>query len=337
MLTVHFTHEDIANAYMSPVARPEAEALYALGHLERSARQSRGAGRWVTHARAWVAARPSRHPVLQHALRISDDLMPLLLSRRAPDRGAAVPEGTRRALAALAEFRKACITPYETSIREILDETRHRYSNMVARLGLAETLERLQCKAKWEAGRLTVDYGPDREVFLDGQGLELVPSVFLSGPPQLHTRQLHTPRGRAVERTGAEHPAARPVNVMVFPVCSHGLATTALVKDAQRPTRPLPQLLGRTRAAVLERLTRPQSTSELSAALRISVTTASEHASVLRSSGLVSTTRNGSSVLHEVTPLGALMLNSPTEPARTWCRDCDERCAVGGEARELVA
>ncbi|URN17287.1 MULTISPECIES: ArsR/SmtB family transcription factor [Streptomyces] len=322
MLTVHFTHEDIAKAHMSPMACPEAEALYALGHLERSARQSRGVGRWVAHARAWVAARPSRHPALQHALHLGDDLMPLLLSRRAPDRGAAVSEETRRALAVLAEFRKACITPYETSIREMLDETRHRYSNMVARLGLAETLERLQCRAKWEAGRLTVDEGPDREVFLDGQGLELVPSVFLSGAPQLHTRQ---------DR------AARPVNVMVFPVCSHGLATTALVKDAQRPTRPLPQLLGRTRAAVLERLAQPQSTSELSAALRISVTTASEHASVLRSSGLVSTTRDGSRVRHEVTPLGALMLNSPTEPARTWCRECDERCDVGGGARELVA
>ncbi|MFV0127310.1 ArsR/SmtB family transcription factor [Streptomyces sp. HMX112] len=331
MLTVHFTHEDIAKARMSPLARPEAESLYALGHLERSARQSRGVGKWVSHARAWVAARPSRHPALQHALHISDELMPFLLSRRSPDRDAAVPEDTRRALAALAEFRKACVTPYETSIREMLDETRHRYSRMVAQLGLAETLERLQYNAKWQAGRLTVDDGPDREVCLGGQGLELVPSVFLSGTPRLYTWQ-----DREAGRTGAER-AVRPVNVMVFPVCPHGLAATALVKDAQRPTRPLPQLLGRTRAAVLERLTRPQSTSELSAALRISVTTASEHASVLRSSGLVSTTRNGSSVRHEVTALGALMLNSPTEPARAWCRDCADRCATDSPARELVA
>ncbi|MFJ8663648.1 winged helix-turn-helix domain-containing protein [Streptomyces sp. NPDC093795] len=238
----------------------------------------------------------------------------------------------RQALAALADFQKACITPYHTSIQEMLDETRHCYSDMVAQLGLAATLERLQYNTKWEADTLTVDDGMDREVFLDGRGLELVPSVFLSGTPRLHTF-----RDRTAGRTAAERAAVRPVRVLVFPVCPHGLASTALVKETQRTAKPLPQLLGRTRAAVLERLTEPQSTSELSSALRISATTASEHASVLRSSGLVSTTRNGGSVRHEVTALGALMLNSPTDPARTWCSDCADRRAVGTEAREQVA
>ncbi|WP_374985428.1 ArsR/SmtB family transcription factor [Streptomyces fradiae] len=330
MLTVHFTHEDIARTHMVPMARLGAEALFALGHLERLGQQSRGVGRWVSHARAWVAAQPSRHPGLQQALELRGDLLPFLLSRPAPDR--AVPEELRRALSALGEFQKACVVPYRTSIREMLDETRHSYSDMVARLGLAATLERLQCNAKWGAGALTVDDGTDRAVRLDGQGLKLVPSAFLSGTPRLYRWQ-----ERTSDRAPADRPSVRPVHVMVFPVCPHGLASTALVKDTQRPAKPLPQLLGRTRAAVLERLTRPQSTSELSAALSISATTASEHTSVLRGSGLVSTTRNGGSVRHEVTALGALMLNSPSEPARAWCRDCAERREVGSEAKELVA
>ncbi|MFF8602464.1 ArsR/SmtB family transcription factor [Streptomyces sp. NPDC015232] len=329
---MHFTHEDIARTHMSPGARPGAEALFALGHLERSARQNRGVGRWVSHARAWVAARPSRHPGLQQALRLREELLPLLLAEGAPERDAAAPEEVRRALAALAEFQKACVTPYTASIRELLDETRHCYSDMVARLGLAATLERLQYNAKWESDRLTVDDRTDREVFLDGQGLELVPSVFLSGVPRLYAWR----RGGA-GRTATERAAGRPVYVMVFPVCPHGLAATALVKDNQRPVKPLPQLLGRTRAAVLERLTRPQSTSELSTALRISATTASEHTSVLRSSGLVSTTRHGGSVRHEVTALGTLILNSPTEPARTWCGDCAERRTEEDRSKGLVA
>ncbi|CAL9560181.1 hypothetical protein SUDANB37_04637 [Streptomyces sp. enrichment culture] len=332
MLTVHFTHEDIARTHMVPMARLGAEALFALGHLEHLGQQSRGVGRWVSHARAWVAAQPSRHLGLQRALQLRGDLLPFLLSRPAPDRDTAVPEDIRRALGALGEFQKACVAPYRTSIREMLDETRHCYSDMVARLGLAATLERLQFNAKWEAGTLTVDDGTDRAVRLDGQGLKLVPSAFLSGTPRLYRWQ-----ERTSDRALADRPSVRPVHIMVFPVCPHGLASTALVKDTQRPAKPLPQLLGRTRAAVLERLTRPQSTSELSAALSISATTASEHTSVLRSSGLVSTTRNGGSVRHEVTALGALMLNSPPEPARAWCRDCAERRAVGSEAKELVA
>lgn len=332
MLTVHFTHEDIARTHMEPMARPGAEALFALGHLERLARQSRGVGRWVSHARAWMAAQPCRHPGLQHALRLRDELLPFLLARPAPDRDAELAPDTRRALAALAEFQKACLLPYRTSLREMLDETRLCYSDMVARLGLAATLERLQYNAKWEAGTLTVDDGTDREVFLDGQGLKLVPSAFLSGTPRLYTW-----REGAAEGGAAERRPGPPAHILVFPVCPHGLASTALVKDTQRPAKPLPQLLGRTRAAVLERLTRPQSTSELSAALRISATTASEHTSVLRGSGLVSTTRNGGSVLHEVTALGALMLNSPPEPTRPWCRDCADRRAEGTQAKELVA
>jgi DNA-binding transcriptional ArsR family regulator len=42
----------------------------------------------------------------------------------------------------------------------------------------------------------------------------------------------------------------------------------------------------------------------------ISLAAASEHASVLRDAGLITTHRNGSSVLHVLTPLGAELLHA---------------------------
>ena len=81
--------------------------------------------------------------------------------------------------------------------------------------------------------------------------------------------------------------------------------------QATRPTsgghRPPPpeSLLGRTRTAALAVIAdEPCSTSQLALRLNISISGASQHASVLRSAGLVATARVGTNVLHSVTDLG---------------------------------
>ncbi|MBO4207017.1 helix-turn-helix domain-containing protein [Micromonospora echinofusca] len=51
-------------------------------------------------------------------------------------------------------------------------------------------------------------------------------------------------------------------------------------------------------------------TSELGATARISLSSASEHATVLRAAGLITTTRRRQSVLHVLTPTGRSLLNA---------------------------
>ena len=330
MLNVHFTHEDIAKTHMAPVVHQEVEALFALELLAGPPSQGRATA-WISQARAWMRAHPFRHPDLQRVRELHGELIPLLHTGydRPDGTEVALPGEVRRALTALSEFGRACVTPYQASLRGLLRDMRRCYSEMVADYGLATALERLQYRASWAAETLSVADGTDQEVYLDGRGLALLPSVFHRGAPRLVTLQ-----SRFTEPPTAEQAEQRPTHLMVLPVCPHGLASGNLVKDVQRPPQLLPQLLGRTRAAVLSQLTRPQSTSELSGALRISATTASEHASVLRGSGLISTIRNGNSVLHEVTPLGAMVLNSSADPARLWCPNCAHRLSAPSDDRE---
>ncbi|MEV8371310.1 helix-turn-helix domain-containing protein [Kribbella sp. NPDC056861] len=84
-----------------------------------------------------------------------------------------------------------------------------------------------------------------------------------------------------------------------------------------RPTTQLPpvgnrdalvSLLGTTRAAALEACFGGCTSTGLAKRCSVSIGAASYHAAVLRKSGLITTRRTGSSVLHEVTPLGFRLL-----------------------------
>ena len=72
----------------------------------------------------------------------------------------------------------------------------------------------------------------------------------------------------------------------------------------------LAALVGRNRAAVLRTIADGCSTTELAGRVGISLAAASQHASVLRDAGLITTHRQGSAVLHVLTPLGAELLHA---------------------------
>jgi predicted transcriptional regulator len=72
----------------------------------------------------------------------------------------------------------------------------------------------------------------------------------------------------------------------------------------------LAALVGRNRAAVLRTVADGCSTTELADRVGISLAAASQHASVLRDAGLITTHRQGSAVLHLLTPLGAELLRA---------------------------
>ena len=77
-----------------------------------------------------------------------------------------------------------------------------------------------------------------------------------------------------------------------------------------RAARPLSDLLGRTRAAVLGAVRGGRTTTELAHTVGTSLGSASQHAAVLRSAGLISTHRTGPAVLHSLTPLGESLLQA---------------------------
>ena len=76
-------------------------------------------------------------------------------------------------------------------------------------------------------------------------------------------------------------------------------------------TSALADLMGATRATVLIALAKGElTTSALARTAHISVASASEHASVLRVANLITSTRQGNRVIHRLTALGTVMVES---------------------------
>ncbi|MCM2578011.1 winged helix-turn-helix domain-containing protein [Streptomyces meridianus] len=313
MSTIHFTPEDIARTRLSPHTRPLVEAVFGAALLA-GGRQGARPGEWTRHARARLAAHPPLRFALARALAAGEKLIPVLCEGVPSTRAERESESLPHAIAALREFRALAVAPYEDSVRRLLAGARRRYGRMLADHGLAATLEGMGEGVRWSSGKLTLECGDDDHALrLDGSGLVLVPSVFLARP------QVFSWRSRTY---------AHSVSVLVFPVCPHGAAVQALSKESEA-MRSLPKLLGRTRAAVLAQLVRPQSTGGLSEKLQISATTVSEHTSVLRSTGLITTTRASNTVRHEITALGKLMLDSTADDSGVPCRACADRSPSG--------
>ena len=81
----------------------------------------------------------------------------------------------------------------------------------------------------------------------------------------------------------------------------------------QRPGRDtpagLPDLIGRSRALILESLDVPCSTTSLAQSLGLSISTVSEHLSVLAGAGLLESRRDGQRVLYWRTMVGDLLVD----------------------------
>ncbi|GAB3862967.1 DUF5937 family protein [Dactylosporangium cerinum] len=80
--------------------------------------------------------------------------------------------------------------------------------------------------------------------------------------------------------------------------------------SARSSAPPVADLLGRSRAALLVRLDLPLSTTQVARDLGLSAASVSEHLSVLRRSGLVTSRRSGRQVLYQRTALGTDLLGA---------------------------
>ncbi|MBZ0275313.1 MAG: ArsR family transcriptional regulator [Anaerolineae bacterium] len=123
------------------------------------------------------------------------------------------------------------------------------------------------------------------DIKLDGQGLQLVPSIFAASKihwqivPEWHPMLIYTPRGAGLWR-----------------------------QEAPEPDQSLALLLGAGRAQVLQELTTPANTGELARKLSITAGAVSQHLSRLNQAGLVEPHRSGKVVFYHLTPRGQQLL-----------------------------
>ncbi|MFJ4671315.1 ArsR/SmtB family transcription factor [Kitasatospora purpeofusca] len=189
--------------------------------------------------------------------------------------------------AALALFR-ACLAEDWSDIRRHLQTDIAHRAHVSGEAGIGAMLGALHHSVGWqEDGVLRCAVrGPDRAVDLAGRGLELHPNFFVQ------------------DGVGAVLVPGRPA-VLLHP-------TTGPSADRERGTAdPLTGLIGSARARVLRAVGQaPCSTTELAARLGVGLSTASAHATALRTTGAITTQRQGRHVLHLVAPLGRALLSA---------------------------
>ncbi|MFD5327032.1 DUF5937 family protein [Streptomyces sp. NPDC127092] len=176
------------------------------------------------------------------------------------------------------------VEPEWPRLRALLEADVAYHSRRLAEGGLERLLDELHPAFGWseETGTLVVDYRGEHVRALDGQGLVLLPSVFIWP-----------------EVVSGFDPPWQPT--VAYPARGIGGLWT---EPRERTPDALARLLGRARADVLCALDEPAGTSALAHRLGLAPSSVSAHLSVLRAAGLLTSRRYGHQVLYERTPLG---------------------------------
>ncbi|MEU5009500.1 winged helix-turn-helix domain-containing protein [Streptomyces sp. NPDC021749] len=210
----------------------------------------------------------------------------------------AMADGDTRALGRLATilqgYYEAAVAPYWPRIQGRIEADRATRGRALLDGGADRLLASLPPMMRWRPPVLEADYPVDRDLHLGGRGLLLLPSYFCRRTPVT----FHNPDLTPVLVYPVEHPAPR-------------------LTPHVPPERCLGRLVGKTRSAILHGVGVGCTTSELARRADVSLASASQHATVLRDAGLLTTLRQGNAVLHTLTPLGAALLRGarPAEDA----------------------
>jgi DNA-binding transcriptional ArsR family regulator len=209
---------------------------------------------------------------------------------------AADPEVLDALVAATGHYFHEVLGPYWPDLGQA-----HRYqideiSRLFVQSGVDGVLRGLPAGLRWRPPVLEVDTWPagqpwwGRDVEAGGRGLLLVPMPFAGSRP----RVLIQPD--------------KPVLI------AYQAGAVPVLEPRPSGDDPVDRLLGRTRAAVLRCVTRPgpHTTSSVAGDVGISASSASEHLTTLRTTGLVSSHRAGGTVVHRVTPLGTQIVDGPS-------------------------
>jgi DNA-binding transcriptional ArsR family regulator len=189
----------------------------------------------------------------------------------------------------LRSYFRMALAPYWTQIGTAVHGDLAVRARDLAGEGMGKVLADLHPLALWRPPVLAVPYSTDRDLYLEGRGLLLVPSFFCWQRP-------------ITLRDPARPPA------LVYPI-EHDLAW--LRRCPSRPSAtPLAALFGRTRLSVLAVIAGGScTTTQLAQRAGISIASASQHATVLREAGLITTTRHGSCVIHAITQAAADLIS----------------------------
>lgn len=196
------------------------------------------------------------------------------------------PERTRDRLAdQIADAWLRLVLPWWPWVRGVIDADTGRRSRLLAERGLGQVISGLHECVRWKGDAVEVRSAATGTRELTGDGLVLMPSVFV-GP------------GVAVMAGGAWHPA------LVFPARGAG---RLLGGKAGAPAA-LARLLGRTRALLLTDLAVPVATGTLALRHDLSASTVSAHLTALHDAGLTVRRRHGHEVRYHRTALGDALL-----------------------------
>jgi DNA-binding transcriptional ArsR family regulator len=327
---IRFTADDLARVRFAAAPAPLVETALGFAELRHHARRP-VPDSWASRARHAfpAAARPLRDlipasgpwpefldpPVaeLDEGLEIVSATSrsrlrdQLAVTWRGPGRPSAwlraLADGDREALTttvrALQAFYLACVAPAWPEITASFRADVADRAGVLARGGLGDLFGSLHPDlalrdgALERAGRALTRAGRPGERQMEGQGLQVLPSMLWTGPPLFSI-----------------NPPGPLPSIMIYPG-RHDARTGHGTRPAD-----LDAVLGRTRARVLRALRDTCSTTELAARVSISVSSASEHATALRAADLIRTERHGPRVRHSLTVLGrALLSGSPSRGA----------------------
>jgi predicted transcriptional regulator len=325
---IHFTDEDLERIQVRPSLGPLGETVKAMGLLRcpqqprAPYRQWRGQvkGRLTPQMAAFTAMVPpgskgvdlsmltgtaaTLEQGVQALLAVPREQ--LLVEMEFTDRDhelpaavwAAAETGSQARLqlaAAAMAAHQVLVEPYWTQVHACLHAEHVARLRTLAAGGPDRLLASLQSPwVRWRPPVLEVLVPVDYDVPLNGRGIALMPSVFVGQIPSLHQNP--------------NDPSAVPW--LVLPPADSRMEQRQLWGNSRPRGAALAALVGRNRAAVLRTIADGCSTTELAGRVGISLAAASQHASVLREAGLITTHRQGSAVMHMLTPLGAELLRA---------------------------
>lgn len=201
----------------------------------------------------------------------------------------------------LRTYYNAVVAPYQDRMAARIEAERAVRCRGIMDGGIEGMLAGLGPTMRWRRPVLHVRYPAlERDLHLNGRGITLVPSYFCWDAP--------------VSLADPELPP-----VLYYPLL-HEQPAPADALGGAPAERPLTDLLGRARAAAFHATAVGATTGELARAADVSASSASRHATALRNAGLITTIRQGATVLHTLTPLGASVLRATTG-ASTACAE----------------
>jgi DNA-binding transcriptional ArsR family regulator len=173
-------------------------------------------------------------------------------------------------------------------MRSLLEHDVLYRSRQIADGGTARLFCDLDPSVRWSEGVLRIEGSCEGQMTLDERGLLLVPSVFVWPKVTALTLEPWQP-------------------TVAYPARGIGMLWSP---DECTAPEALERLVGRTRAALLEALDSPRSTTELAGQLGLSAGGVSQHLAVLRDAGLVCGRRVARSVLYLRSEQGDALLDA---------------------------